>query len=124
VAVTSTRSGELDSGIHSPAETTCSNILVSNGLPAITTGSSEQAASVCDQMFFFAQAADHAGLNPTRPSLVEGLSQMGYFNSAYTGDSNWNRPGKIEGGDFQRAIRYHVSCQCWQVVDRSFGPGY
>lgn len=124
VAITATRAGELDSGIHSPAEQTCNSILVSHGLTPITTGSSEQTASTCDMLFLLAEALGHAGVNPTRTSLVEDLGTMGTFHSAFLGDGVFGKPGQITGDSFQREIEYQVSCQCWKVIDPSFGPAY
>lgn len=125
LAITSTRAGELDSGIHSPGEMACNQILVSHGIRPLTNGASDVGAtSICDTLNLFVQAVDHAGLNPTRLSLVQGLSTSGPFQSAGLGDSDWNRPGKLTGGDYQREIEYHVACQCWKVVDAAFGPAY
>jgi hypothetical protein len=125
LAITSTHAGELDSGIHNPAEQTCNSILVSHGIRPLTNGASDLGATeTCDLLMFLAQAIDHAGPNPTRTSLVEDLGTMGYFHSAFAGDADFAKPGRITGGDFQREIEYHTECQCWQVVDHSFGPAY
>ncbi|HVU60152.1 MAG TPA: hypothetical protein VHD58_00685 [Mycobacteriales bacterium] len=124
IAITSTRSGELNSGIHSPRELLCDKILLANKLPGIKNENTDDgASSFCDLIFFLAQAINNDGVNPSPTSMVEHLGTMGRFQSAYDGDSVWNRPGQLTGGSFQREIEYHSYCRCWKTVT-AFGPAY
>jgi hypothetical protein len=124
IAITSTRSGELNSGMHSPRERLCNKILIDNKLPGITNENADDgASSFCDLIFFLAQAVDNDGPNPSPTSMVEHLGTMGRFASAYDGDSVWNTPGQLTGGSYQREIEYHSYCRCWKVAS-SFGPAY
>ncbi|HVV74549.1 MAG TPA: hypothetical protein VHC43_00820 [Mycobacteriales bacterium] len=125
IAITSTHSGELNSGIHSPGLNLCNKMMANNGQPEIRNENADDAASgECDQVRFMAQAIDNAGPNPSPLRLVEQLGQMSRFHSAYVGDSLWSSPGQVTGNTFQRAIQWHGYCRCWKVLDRSFGPSY
>jgi hypothetical protein len=73
---------------------------------------------------FFKGAIDKGGANVTRTTFVQGISSLGTFKTASLGDGVFDRPGKVAGGDFQRAIRFHGDCTCWKIVDRDFRPGY
>jgi hypothetical protein len=67
-----------------------------------------------------------AGPNVTRSTLLrDGLAKVGRFEGAMsTGIAIYDRPGKSWGGDFIRAMRWHLSCKCWKIVDRTFRPGH
>jgi hypothetical protein len=82
------------------------------------------AMAMCDLFAFFRAAIDGAGVNPTRLSYIQSLSSMGQFRSALMGDGNFNRPGKVTGGDFQRAVEWKASCTCWKVLDRTMTADY
>ena len=82
------------------------------------------ALAMCDLFSFFKAAMNGAGVNPTRLSYIQSLSSMGVFRSALMGDGNFNRPGKVTGGDFQRAVQWRSSCTCWRVLNRTMRPGF
>lgn len=116
VAFSSTRSGDLNSGIHSPGEKLCNKILIQNKLPGIKSENADDAASgECDQVRFLAQAINSAGPNPSPSNLVPDLGTMGRFNSAYEGDSVWDHTGQLTGGTFVREIEWYGYCRCWKV---------
>ena len=51
------------------------------------------------------------------------IFRLGKFATALWGDGNYDRPGKVTGGDFIRAIQWHLNCRCWKVINRTMKPG-
>lgn len=126
LAITSTRRGELNSGIRSPQLEECETILTAKGLRGIEDERDDgTAASICDALFFWKRAIDGAGVNPTRLSLIEsGLAAIGEHRSIIGSDGLWNRRGKVFGGDFHRPLQLDGDCLCMKVLDQSFKPGF
>jgi hypothetical protein len=116
IAITSTHSGELNSGIHSPGERLCNKILIQNKLPGISNENADDAASgECDEMRFLIAAINNAGPDLSPTSLVEDLGTMGRYYSSYMGDSVWDARGQVSGGSFAREIEWYGYCRCWKV---------
>lgn len=124
IAITSTRSGERNSGITAPWVTTCNRWLSDRGVPPSKDESDQNPVNTCDLLRLVTAAADAAGANLTRPLLAEGLARIGRFETAGAGDAVFDRRGKVTGGDFIRAITYHSSCRCWKVADQQTKPGH
>jgi hypothetical protein len=126
LAISSQRSGDLNSGIRSAGLQACDRVMKAHGLKGIETERNDGAATgVCDAMYFFRQAISKAGANPTRQSFIEGVSRMGRWTAAGSSDGLFDRPGKVVGGDFHRTLRFDGGCTCWKVQgDPAFKPGF
>jgi hypothetical protein len=125
IAITSLRVGERNSGFASPWVARCNAWLTRAGVAPSKREEDSAPSSFCDQMRLFAAAANAAGPNLTRPTLVEGLAKLGRFEGAMLTNVNiYDRRGELYGGDFIRAVRWHRSCTCWKVVDRNLKPGH
>jgi ABC-type branched-subunit amino acid transport system substrate-binding protein len=124
-AITSQHFGEVNSGIRNPELQACDQVARRHGLRGFEDEKEDVGlASFCDVFQYFKAAINKAGENPTRSSFVQGISALGTFKTALLGDGVFDRPGKLSGGDFQRAIRYHGDCTCWKLVDRDFKPAF
>jgi hypothetical protein len=122
-AITTTRVGELSSGIHNPQERKCDRTLRSHNVRGVTSENSDTSAlDLCDMFGLFRQALNGAGDNPTQQTFLQSLGTMGLFRSAVVGDGNFNQAGKVTGGDFAREVRFSSGCSCWRVVDRTMRP--
>jgi hypothetical protein len=125
IAITSQHTGELNSGIRNPELQACDQLARRHGLKGFDSEAEDTALpGLCDVFRFFKGAIDKGGANVTRTTFVQGISSLGTFKTASLGDGVFDRPGKVAGGDFQRAIRFHGDCTCWKIVDRDFRPGY
>lgn len=125
VGITTLHTGEFTSGIKNPQIQACDRILRAHGVPGINSERKDTSAlAYCDLFRLFVQAIDHAGTNPTRLGLIQGLSRSGQFRSALLGDAVFDRPGRVTGGDVQRTIQWRVDCTCWKVLQRAFSRGY
>lgn len=126
LAVTSTRRGELNTGVRTPLVDRCEAILTAEGLRGIEEEKKDGAAlAICDALFFWKKAIDRSGANPTRLALIEsGLATIGEHQSAGGSDGLWNRKGKVVGGDYHRPLQLDGRCLCWKVLDQQFEPGF
>ena len=123
IGITTSRVGELSSGIHNAQEVTCDKVLRSHGVKGISSESTDTTAlGYCDMFWIVRQALNRAGANPTQSSFLQAFGTMGLFRSVDTGDGNFNRAGKVTGGDFKREITYQSGCGCWKIVDRTMIP--
>ena len=59
-----------------------------------------------------------------RTSLLDGLAKVGRFEGGVVSGGIFDRPGKVTGGDFVRAIQWRANCTCWKVLDREMKPGH
>jgi hypothetical protein len=127
LAITSQHSGELNSGIRSPETNDCDRIIKAHGLKGINVEREDGAAvGMCSSLFFFRQAINAAGANPTRPGLADGVARMGTWKAPANGsDGVFNKPGKVVGGDFHRSLQFDGGCTCWKIKgDPAFKPGF
>ena len=123
VAITTTRVGELSSGIHNPQEVACDKVMRSHGVAGVQHENKDTSAiGQCDAFWLVRQALNRTGPNPTQAGFLQALGTMGLFRSADLGDGDFNRAGKVTGGDFEREIVYRSSCGCWHIVDRTMRP--
>lgn len=125
VAITATHVGEAYSGIPNAQRDACDKMMRAHGVPGFTSERKDTALlGYCD-LFSFAKAVlDKAGANPTRATLATAASGIGLFKTASFGDGDFNRPGKVTGDDFRRAIQYRADCGCWKVLDPDYQPAY
>lgn len=126
IGITSTRRGELNSGIRNALLEQCHALITSKGLEGIEDEKADGTAGfICDAFAFWKKAIDGAGPNPTRLSLVEsGLPSIGAHQTAIGSDGVWDRKGKVAGGDFHRTLKLDAECLCMKVVQPEFKPGF
>jgi hypothetical protein len=124
LGITSTRSGERPSGIVHPLVDKCNEWLQKANVAPSETETDEFPIRVCDMFRLFVATANAAGPDLVRSALVEALAEVGRFDTGIVGDGVFDRPGKVFGGDFVRAILWHRDCTCWKVVDRDMTPGH
>lgn len=123
LGLTTTRVGEFSSGIHNAQERRCDLILRQHGVKGISAENKDTSAmEICDLIWLVQQAFGGAGSNPTQLSFLQGLAGMGLFRSVQMGDGNFNRAGKVTGGDYEREIVYRSTCGCWHIVDPTMRP--
>ena len=115
--ISSTRSGDINSGIRTAEGDTCDKILTSHGRPGVKSEVKDSTAfGMCDAFSLFRAAINKAGANPTRLSFIQGLSNIGLWKSAGFGDGVFDRQGKVTGGDFHRPLQWHADCTCWKAL--------
>ena len=125
VGISSTRSGDLNSGMRSSEVEWCNKALVDHHVPGIKTELEDGTAlTACDGFNLFRIVMNKLGATPTQSGYMQTLARIGFWHSAIDGDSVWDRPGKATGGDFHRAISWHRDCTCWKVIDPAFKPGF
>ena len=120
IGVTSTRNHEFRGNVPEPATATaCAEVYErQTGTKLAPRGEAERSLTMhfCDMLRLFGQGATNDGPNPTRTGLIEGVQQIGDFPQSTTADASF-RPGKVDGADFVRTIRYEFDCKCWEYVD-------
>ena len=122
VAITSDRLGEINSGISHPLIAPCQAWYEEAGV-APPEADGDPAFFFCTLFRLFQATGNAAGPNLTRTSLVtEGLPRVGRFESTTSGDAIFDRPGKVTGGDYIRAMQWHADCACWKVLDQQMKP--
>jgi len=123
VAITTTRVGELSSGIHNAQEVSCDKILRAHGVNGIQSENKDTSAmQYCDLFRIVVQALENSGANPTQTGFLQGLSTMGLYRTVQVGDGNFNRAGKLTGGDYVRSLVYRGGCGCWRIGERNMRP--
>lgn len=124
LAITSRRSGERNSGITHPEVGHCNEWMKNANVRASENESDENPMGMCDMFRLFTAAANAAGPNLQRTTLLEdGLAKAGRFEGAAHSGGVFDRPRKVTGGDFIRAIQWRRDCTCWKVLDPDLKPG-
>lgn len=124
LAVTSTRRGELNSGVRNQRLQACEKLMTAKGLAGFPD-EARSGAGVCDAFSLWRKAIDRAGANPTRTSLVEvGVASIGNYESSSGSDGIFDRRGKVNGGDFYRSLQFQPDCKCWKLRDANFKRGH
>jgi hypothetical protein len=125
VAITSARFGERNSGVANPLVDQCNDWMKKANVAPSPNEEDVIPGELCDEFRLFAAAANAAGPNLVRTALVgAGLGKVSRFNSAILGDGIFDRSGKLAGGDFVRAIQWHLDCKCWKIIDPAVKPGH
>lgn len=123
IGVTSTRQGELNSGIMTPLRRECQEWLKAAAVPP-SSQDGDASWWICDLFRLFKAMGDAAGPGLSRADLLGALSRVGRFETTHYGDAVYDRPGKVWGGDAIRTNEWHADCTCWKVRDRDRGPGH
>jgi len=102
----------------------CNEWMKKGNVPPTTTEADQVPLNACDEFRLFVAAANAAGPRLVRTTLVAGgLPKVVRFESAMVGDGLY-RAGKLFGGDYIRAIQWHLDCKCWKVIDRDMKPAH
>jgi hypothetical protein len=120
IAITTSRTGERNSGIVSSPVNECNEWMKKSGVAPSTEEKDQIPPLVCEMFRLFVAATNATGPNNlTRLTLVDqGLPKIGHFTGLVSADSEYNRRGKVTGGDYSRTIQWHADCTCWKVLDR------
>jgi hypothetical protein len=126
LAITPEQYGANNSpGFHeAPADTACDQIMTSHGQPGVMTSPDQFAGAVCNLVWMFAAAVDHAP-SPAPDQLAAGLQRVGSVPFAFPyGPDNFSAPGTTTGGEFWRPLTYLSSCGCWRLASPNFQPSF
>jgi hypothetical protein len=123
VAITGSHTGERNSGITNELVTRCNEWMKQAKVPPAETEQDIVPTNLCDTFRFLVTAMNGVGPNLSRVALVDGLRRAGRFQGAAYGDAVFDRPGKVWGGDYIRAIRWQLACKCWKIIDRDLKRG-
>ena len=121
IAISLARSGEETTpGTKRTAGTQrCDAIFAKHGI-APSYKQPYAAGNVCDQVWMFAAAVDHAPALQTN-ALANGLQQAKSIDFSFPQGPN-NFTGTTTGGQFWRTTGFTTSCNCWRVTDPTFRP--
>lgn len=124
IAITGTREGEDKTPGMSPsgASSKCSAIYQAHGQQPVWTH--RQGGDACNFIWMLGAAIEHA---PTlqRTSLGAGLHAAGSVQTSFPeGPNDFGGYRVTTGQQFWRTLQFFTSCDCWQVVDRTFHPSY
>jgi hypothetical protein len=109
---------------ESPTDVACDQIMSSHGQPGTWQSGDQYAGTVCDTVWMFVAAVDHAP-SVAPDQLAAGLQRAGSvpFAAPY-GPNTFSAPGTTWGGEFWRPLTYHTSCRCWQLDNPNFQPSF
>lgn len=115
IAITSTRGGELNSGIAHSLLPQCRKWYTDADVPP-PEEDGDSALFFCSFFRLFQAAANANGPNLKRDRfLIDGLARVGRFESVAFTDVIFDRPGKVTGGDTIRSIKWQSGCRCFKV---------
>jgi ABC-type branched-subunit amino acid transport system substrate-binding protein len=116
--MTSFRSGEIEAGIMAPRAASClADYKAATGRPRPDphTGELASVLSVCDAMDVLVAGMAKAPTPMTQKTLITGLQGVGPLSLAGSSRLEY-APGKYDGLDQVRTIRWHADCTCWKAV--------
>lgn len=125
IAITASRYGEERTpGLAPNAGTTrCNTIYQAHGHPPVHQRFG-MFGVICSQLWMFEAAVEHAPAL-SREALAAGLQRSKSVEFSYPlapNDFSGNRV--TVGGQYWRPAEFRLSCDCWQVADPTFHPGY
>jgi hypothetical protein len=126
IAVTASRYGEERTPGLSPSAGTarCNAIFRSHGQPPVYGQPIGGGGLVCDELWMFQAAADHAGAL-ARAGLAAGLQASRSVDFSYPeGPNDFTGPRVTTGGEYWRVDQFQSGCTCWRVVDPAFHPSF
>ena len=102
----------------------CARIMRARGQPHPYNQKIGMSGVACNQLWFFANAANHAP-ELKRTALAAGLNRGGPIDFAYPyGPSTFPTPKTTYHGNFWRPQVAYASCNCWRVADFMFQPTF
>lgn len=104
--------------------TTCNNLFVKAGItPIYRQPASSNGGWVCDLVWMFRAAVDHAP-SLSRNALAAGLLATKSLDFSWPGGPNdFTTAHGVAGADAWRVAQYAGSCGCWKLADPDFHAG-
>lgn len=118
VGYTDTHSGEEKAGKpYNAGVQRCSKIFTDAGLDPVTNqmGRDAAAISLCDHIHLWATAMRNGPVNPTRQTLIDQVTRIGDWPTAYADRAVFG-PGKFEGGDSYAKVQWSKGCKCFTQI--------
>lgn len=125
VAITAGRYGEEHTPGMVPTGATarCNAIFAKAGLPPVYQQPIGAGGNICDQLWMFAAAVDHAPVL-SQSALAAGLQAAKSVNFSYPqGPNDFSGYHVAYGGQYWRTDGFFAGCSCWRVIDPVFHPG-
>ena len=77
----------------------------------------------CGVVQRFEKAAQAAGPNLTRATLMQAIGNLGTIEMPFVGGPGTYRPDKLDGADFYRPQVWRKGCKCWHPIVPQFQRG-
>lgn len=129
ITTTAWRSYDHRAGVPEPAidaqcakdfeDDTGINLDRTNDPDALYTGT----LLACGVVQRFEKAAQAAGPNLTRASLMQAMGNLGTFDMPFAGGPGTYRPDKLDGADYYRPQVWKKGCKCWHPLLPQFNRG-
>ena len=98
----------------------CNAIYSAAGQPPVYQQKAGYGGIACNMMWFVRAAIEHAPAL-TRSNMAAGIQAAGAVDFSFPwGPYNFSGAGTTTGGQVWRVDQFLPSCQCWQVVDRTW----
>jgi hypothetical protein len=126
IAITDSGYGEPNTpGITPlPGTAKCNAIYQAVGIAPVYQQSDGFGGAVCNEMWMFAAAVDHAPVLK-RDALAAGLEAAGSVSFSYPGGPNqFAGSDDTTGGQFWRPVQFSSSCTCWKVLNPSWQSSF
>jgi hypothetical protein len=122
IAITPDRFGEENTPGTSPDEPTkrCEAIMTAHGQPTPYKSSAGAAGQMCNNLWLLKAAIEHAPAMQ-RNALAAGLQAAKSVEYSYPyGPNNFSGQNVTYGGEAWRVVQFMPSCNCYQVIDKTF----
>ena len=125
IAVTGSFGEERTPNMRPAAATKkCDALHRSHGRPPIYQQKGGFAGYICNQIWMFAAAVDHAPALD-RTALAAGLQAARSVDFSWPqGPNDFSGPRVTSAGQYWRTAMFTKSCSCWRVLDARFRPSY
>jgi hypothetical protein len=108
----------------SAATQKCNAIFAAANLPPVYQQPIGEGGIACDLLWLVQAAINHAPALE-RAALAAGLQAAGSVDFSYPyGPNNFTAPHTTTSGEYWRTDQFLESCDCYQVVDPTFHPGF
>jgi len=122
LGMAASRTGEVHAGLESPqVDVDCRQIYErAIGQEVDRTNGTLLSAiiGVCGIVKLFERGVENAGQELTRRTFSDGITEIGDWTIPGFDQGSY-RPGKYDGADSARVVRYEGSCDCWTVYPNS-----
>ncbi|MBM0125229.1 hypothetical protein [Pimelobacter simplex] len=125
IGISATAFGEERSDVEPATGTKACNALMTGvGLPAVYDQKAGLGGHACTQLWEL-QAMLNNVTEVSTTALAEGLSKAGPLPHSYPAGPTANTDPRITfGGQYWRAMEFKGDCDCWDLLDETFKPGF